>query len=203
MPAPTLLNGRGLVKEGIRGPGRGGGLRWAGNDLGLPQRRLGLGERRKALHRGEGGRAEVNRRRRERALPAAGCRYKVNDSVIGNGCPVPESGTGRYTFRGNVKTARLRSKSRRPLQGQRQLQRSRRDAGATNGDCNGDGNVNGNGNGAHRRWPLPFDPAPRDLRMNRPVGRFTESKAGIFLELSGCAGGICNESYAGPSNRLR
>ncbi len=28
---------------------------------------------------------------------------------------------------------------------------------------------------ASRDRPLAFDPAPRDLRMNRPVGRFTKS----------------------------
>jgi hypothetical protein len=30
--------------------------------------------------------------------------------------------------------------------------------------------------GAHLKWPLPFDPALRDLRMNRAAARFTKSK---------------------------
>ena len=61
----------------------------------------------------------------------------------GDGCPVPQGGTGRCKFKvnGNVKGARL--KGRRPLQiqiqiqiqrqRQRQRQQSRRDAGATKG----------------------------------------------------------------------
>jgi len=63
-----------------------------------------------------------------------------------NSCPVPESGTSRYigkvksdvkstgNVRGKFNDARLKRKSRRPLQIQVQIQRqwSRREAGATN-----------------------------------------------------------------------
>ena len=60
-----------------------------------------------------------------------------------NDCPVPQPGTGRYRFKGDVKftgnfevegkvnNAHLKGKGRRPLQkhGQPQRQKSRRDAG--------------------------------------------------------------------------
>src|ERR1700723_1249747 len=57
-------------------------------------------------------------------------------------------------------------------------------------------------------WPTPLECQRQSQRRTSRKGgaAATESKPGVgntFLELSWGCGGICNESSAGPSNRLR
>src|SRR5271156_2052059 len=95
----------------------------------------------------------------------------------GSGNWMRTSGRGRAT-EGN--DARLKTKSRRPLQRQRQrqLQRHRAKAGRYDLKIKGEPLTSG------QAGAQPFDPALRDLRMNWAAAQFTSSAPTEYL----CAG---------------